>query len=87
MLLFGDVYVKAGVLDSANVTQAENLWYPIATVGASTVLDYPFAAAVTERVGPGKTAARAAPYQDDDPTNDPPLIGAGPEACAVCHYR
>ena len=46
-----------------------------------------FADALAERAGPGKAAARAALYQDADPTNDPPIIGAGPQACAVCHYR
>jgi len=87
LLLFGDVFVKGGVLDPANVTLAETLYYPVAAFGASQVPGYLFADAVAERVGPGKAAARAALYQDDDPTNDPPIIGAGPEACAVCHYR
>ena len=32
-------------------------------------------------------AARVALYADADLGNDPPIIGAGPEACAVCHNR
>jgi len=86
-MLFGDVFVKGGVLDPANVLAAQNLYYPIAQAGASTAPNYLFVDAVAERVGPGKAAARAALYQDADPTNDPQIIGAGPQACAVCHYR
>jgi hypothetical protein len=87
LMLFGDVFVKGAGLDPANLTQAETFFYPIASVGASAVPNYRFADAVAERVGPGKAAARAALYADADPSNDPPIIGAGPQACAVCHYR
>jgi hypothetical protein len=87
LMLFGDVFVKGGVLDSANVSAAQNLFYPIAQAGAAQVPNYRFADALAERTGPGKAAARAALYQDADPTNDPPIIGAGPQACAVCHYK
>lgn len=87
LLLFGDVFVKGGVLDPAHVTRAETFFYPIAATAVAQSPGFRFADAVAERVGPGKAAARAALYADDDPTNDPPIIGAGPEACAVCHYR
>lgn len=84
LTLFGDVYAKAGALDPANVTQAET-WYTIASFGASQTPGYLFADAIAARLG--HAAERAALYQDGDPSNDPPVIGAGPEACAVCHYR
>jgi hypothetical protein len=83
LLLFGDVYAKAAALDSSYLAQAET-WYGIAAFGASQRPGYLFADAVAARVG--HAADRAALYQDADPTNDPPLVGAGPEACAVCHY-
>jgi hypothetical protein len=31
--------------------------------------------------------ARVAAYRDADPSNDPPIVGAGAEACASCHHR
>lgn len=87
LMLFGDVFVKGGALDPANVVQAETFYYPVAEFAVAQTPGYLFADALAERVGPGKAAARAALYADDDPTNDPPIIGSGPEACAVCHYR
>jgi hypothetical protein len=87
LMLFGDVFVKAGALDPANVAQAESFYYPVAAFAVSQTPGYRFEQALAERIGPGKAAARAALYQDDDPSNDPPIIGAGREACAVCHYR
>jgi hypothetical protein len=87
LMLFGDVFVKGAGLDPANVDRAEEFFYPIASAGAGFVPNYRFADAVAERVGPGKAQARAALYLDDDPTNDPPIVGAGPQACAVCHYK
>jgi hypothetical protein len=87
LMLFGDVFVKGGVLDPANVTLAETLYYPVASVAVAQTPGYLFADALAVRIGPGKAAARAALYADDDPDNDPPIIGAGSEACAVCHYR
>lgn len=84
LMLFGDLYAKAGGLDPTNVVQAET-WYQIAAIGAAAPPGYAFADAVSARVG--HAAERSALYQDADPSNDPPLVGAGPEACAVCHYR
>jgi hypothetical protein len=31
--------------------------------------------------------ARIAAYRDADPANDPPIIGAGRQACVSCHQR
>jgi hypothetical protein len=78
LTLFGDIYVKHGDLVPAHT------WYTLAGVfpGAST---WPFAPILADRVA--HADARAALYQDADPSNDPPLIGAGREACAVCHRR
>jgi hypothetical protein len=84
LLLFGDVYAKAAALDPSYLADAET-WYGIAGFGASLRPGYLFADAVAARVG--HAAERAALYQDTDPSNDPPLVGAGPEACAVCHYE
>jgi hypothetical protein len=83
LMLFGDLYAKAGGLDPAYLTQAET-WYGIAKAGALALPGYRFLDAVEARVG--HAAERAALHQDADPSNDPPLIGAGAEACAVCHY-
>jgi hypothetical protein len=35
LMLFGDVFVKGGVLDPANVTLAETLYYPVASFAVS----------------------------------------------------
>jgi hypothetical protein len=32
------------------------------------------------------TSERVALYQDADPTNDPPLLGAERSPCVYCHY-
>jgi hypothetical protein len=75
-VLFGDVYAKAGRL--ADATR----WYDL---GVVTEAGWAFEGlAAARRAG---AAARAAAYQDADPANDPPIIGAGPEACASCHHR
>jgi hypothetical protein len=80
LLLFGDVYAKGAALDPADVAKAET-WYTLAQG-----LDRPgyrFESALAARVG--HAAERAALYADADPANDPPFIGAGREACAMCH--
>ena len=60
--------------------------YPQATVrvDAQDVVTLPCELWKSRR---GGAAERAALYQDADPNDDPPLVGAGPEACAVCHYE
>ena len=77
LTLFGDIYAKAG-----DLTQAE-IWYGLVRCSP------------TRRAGSfcppsrsgANTAARVALYADDDPSNDPLVIGAGPEACLNCHNR
>lgn len=75
-LLFGDVYAKAGRL--ADATR----WYDVA---AATEAGW-----ALQGLGAARRAAveaRVAAYQDADPDNDPPIIGAGAEACRSCHVR
>jgi len=78
LTLFGDLYAKAG-----NLAQAQN-WYNLARAFPDTPT-WSFAPLIEERAATG--AARVALYADADPSNDPPLIGAGAEACVVCHKR
>jgi len=77
LTLFGDIYAKAG-----NQTAATQ-WYQLADLVSGPT--YAFDALVNERVA--NVASRIALYQDADPANDPPLLGAGAEACAMCHRR
>lgn len=77
LILFGDVYAKAG--DLAQATQ----WYTLAN-GLSDP-SYPFKALAASRFA--NVAERVAAYQDADPSNDPPVVGLGAENCAVCHVR
>lgn len=78
LTLFGDLYAKVG-----DATRAQS-WYDLAMVvpGTST---WPFLPALQERAT--GVAERVARYADGDPSNDPPLIGAGAEACSTCHVR
>ena len=78
LTLFGDLYAKAG-----NLAQAQN-WYNLAMAFPDTQT-WGFRSAIEERAA--NAAARVALYADADPSNDPPLIGAGAEACHVCHKR
>ena len=75
-VLFGDVYAKAGRLDIATN------WYNAAVASEAGWSLQGLAAA--RRAG---VEARVAAYLDADPDNDPPIIGAGAEACRSCHYR
>jgi hypothetical protein len=70
------VYAKAGRL--ADATR----WHDIAK---ATEAGWAFDGLDAARAR--SAAARVAAYQDADPGNDPPMIGAGPEACRSCHYR
>src|SRR5579875_1470136 len=78
LTLFGDVALKHGDLAPART------WYTLAAAvpGTST---WPFEPILDDRLA--HVDARAALYEDADPSNDPPVIGAGREACAVCHRR
>ncbi len=78
LTLFGDVYAKAG-----NLQQAQ-FWYRVVNAFPDTAT-WPFASVIQDRTA--NAAARVALYSDNDPSNDPPMIGAGAEACAVCHNR
>jgi len=75
-ILFGDIFAKAG-----NLTQARG-WYQLA-VGSGTASGWAFTELARERAA--NVAARIALYQDEDPSNDPPLVGLANESCAICH--
>jgi hypothetical protein len=75
LTLFGDLYAKAG--NPLRATQ----WYLLAN--ALTPASWPFKPALAARLA--NVAGRVALYQDADPSNDPPILGAGAENCAVCH--
>lgn len=77
-MLFGDLLAKAG-----RVAEARN-FYGLA-LGFPGIETYRFADLITARLD--SLDERAARWADADPTNDPTLIGAGPEACAYCHFR
>lgn len=78
LTLFGDLFAKAGNLERAQ------MWYNLVQVIPDTAT-WPFKAAIDDRAA--NAAARIALYADADPSNDPPLIGAGAEACAACHTQ
>jgi len=78
LTLFGDLFAKAG-----DLSQAEG-WYDLVGIFPETAT-WPFVAVIQDRNA--NAAARVALYADADPDNDPPLIGAGAEACAACHRR
>jgi hypothetical protein len=76
LVLFGDLYAKAGDAEKAA------FWYRLA---AATENNWAFKGLASERLA--TVADRVESYGDSDPDNDPPLIGAGAEACASCHHR
>lgn len=78
LILFGDLYAKGG-----NLAQAQ-MWYGLLKFFPDTA-SWPFASLAEDRTA--NAAARVALYADSDPSNDPPVIGMGPEACANCHNR
>jgi mono/diheme cytochrome c family protein len=76
LVLFGDLYAKAGNLDQAT------LWYTLAAVSEGGW--------AWEGLGADRLAnveARIAAYDDPDPANHPLVIGAFSENCVVCHSR
>lgn len=77
LVLFGDLYAKAG-----NLAMAQ-FWYGLAPSLGSGI--WRFAPVLADRLA--NAAERVALYQDADPGNDPPMVGAGSEACAMCHNR
>jgi hypothetical protein len=76
LTLFGDLFAKAGNLQRAQT------WYNLVQAFPQTAT-WTFKSAIDDRAA--NTAARIALYADADPSNDPPLLGAGAEACATCH--
>jgi hypothetical protein len=82
-LLFGDLYAKGGRIDDARA------WYGTSVgVGESSGWKPEFLATARSRLA--GVEERVALYQDDDPGNDPPLVGAGNgkgSSCAYCHNK
>lgn len=78
LTLFGDLFAKGGDLERAQS------WYDLVKAFPDTQT-WAFYPALEDRAA--NAAARVALYADEDPSNDPPLIGAGAEACSVCHLR
>jgi len=75
-VVFGDLFAKAG-----DATAAKR-WYEAAR---TTEGGWAFEGLGAERLATAD--ARVAAYGDADPSNDPPIIGAGRQACASCHHR
>jgi hypothetical protein len=78
MMMFGDVYAKAG--DRNQALAFYNLG--LGLEGAGT---WPFRAAMEQRID--EIDDRIARWVDGDPSNDPPFAGNGREACAICHFE
>lgn len=80
-ILFGDIYAKGGRADSARGYYESAL-----SLGEKSGWDPRFVAATRERLD--DLDERVALYQDDDPSNDPPFVGAGgASSCAYCHRK
>lgn len=80
-ILFGDIYAKGGRTESARGYYDSAL-----ALGEKSGWDPRFVAAVRERLD--NLDERVALYQDGDPSNDPPFVGAGgASACAYCHRK
>ena len=80
LLLFGDIYAKAGNAERAG------FWYALAKAfGGSPESPWPFQALADERVLDVEN--RVARYLDEDPDNDDPVAGLREENCAICHNR
>jgi len=80
LILFGDLFAKAGDEHQART------YYRLAQASwASSGGAWRFRLLAEERLE--TVAQRVALYQDDNPGNDPKIIGSGKEACAVCHYK
>lgn len=77
-ILFGDIYAKAG-----NLQQARG-WYQLA-FGAGSATGWRFTGIAQQRLA--TAPERVALYRDEDPDNDPPLVGLANESCAICHAR
>jgi hypothetical protein len=81
LLLFGDLYAKAG-----RVEDAETSYATAAAAGENSGWNPAFIAHA--RTLAATAADRATLYQDDDPRNDPPFTDLGGVGnCAYCHNR
>lgn len=78
MMMFGDMYAKAG--DRNQALAYYNLG--LGLLGGET---WPFRSAMEERIA--AVDDRVARWADEDPDNDPPFAGNGPESCAICHFK
>lgn len=76
LVLFGDLYAKAGNLDRAT------FWY---TLAAATESGWAWEGLAADRLA--TVEARIAAYDDPDPATHPLVIGAFAENCVVCHSR
>jgi hypothetical protein len=86
-LLFGDIYAKGGRpadAGSGRPSDAEQArtWYNLSLAASE---GWRFRALAEERVA--TLDQRVALYRDADRSNDPRIVGTGPEACAFCHNR
>ncbi len=80
LALFGDLDAKGG--DAVGAQR----WYTLALAyGRGGSRAYPFLSALEARVT--SVPERVALFRDADASNDPTVIGAGPEACSACHNR
>lgn len=82
LVLFGDLFAKAG-----DASRAAG-FYRLALADFSALGNgkpWRFRAIAEQRLA--TVNQRVALYRDDDPGNDPPLVGYREEACAVCHYE
>jgi hypothetical protein len=82
LVLFGDLFAKAG-----DATRAAG-FYRLALADFSALGNgqpWRFRELAEQRLA--TVSQRVAAYRDDDPSNDPPLVGYRQEACAVCHYE
>ena len=80
LLFFGDLFAKAG-----DERQARSYYRLAQSSPPTSGGTWPFAALAAQRLE--GTAQRVALYQDDNPANDPKIVGYGRDACAICHYK
>ena len=77
-LLFGDTYAKAG-------DRAKALEYYGFSDAVASITSWEMRPLVRERIA--TIDARIAAYRDEDPSNDPTIIGQGGGGCSYCHFK
>lgn len=87
LVLFGDLYAKGLVQDDPSPFRGADNLYRLANVFAQAGdWNARFKTLAAERQA--TVAERVALYGNDDPADDPLLIGNGPgETCATCHHK